>query len=222
MSFTIDATAYLTIPYGVAVLGGTDNRLLISDEKRGRHFQMPRSSAFKKRRTDDCLALDLARWNRDKLTEPGTLRSGTWVWTYGRPERTARVAYDLDLQDDSAAFLRLKYTCNERPCDYRIQMVTTRPHFGGVRWWFLCPLRPNGRPCGRRVRGVYLSGDYFGCRKCHDLTYRSTQEWDGRLAKLAKQPDAISNLLASGDYRDVFSAMNLMLKERERDEQRSS
>jgi hypothetical protein len=31
------------------------------------------------------------------------------------------------------------------------------------------------------VRKLYLRGQYFGCRHCHDLTYRSTQESDKRV-----------------------------------------
>jgi hypothetical protein len=42
----------------------------------------------------------------------------------------------------------------------------------------VCPLRVDGRSCGRRVGKLYLppAGGYFGCRHCHDLTYTSCQE----------------------------------------------
>ena len=39
----------------------------------------------------------------------------------------------------------------------------------------------NNVACGRRVRKLYLSGRYFGCRHCHNLTYRSRQESDSRV-----------------------------------------
>jgi hypothetical protein len=55
-----------------------------------------------------------------------------------------------------------------------------------VRWWFVCPLSRNGIACHRRVRKLYLSGRYFGCRHCHRLTYRSSQESDSRVYKLAR------------------------------------
>jgi hypothetical protein len=40
------------------------------------------------------------------------------------------------------------------------------------------PLIVNGRSCGRRVGKRYLppGARYFGCRRCHDLTYTSCQE----------------------------------------------
>ena len=65
--------------------------------------------------------------------------------------------------------------------DYSVELVTTLCHLGGKRWWFICPLTRNGIPCGHRVRKLYQRGRYFGCRHCHDLTYRSTQESDSRV-----------------------------------------
>ena len=35
--------------------------------------------------------------------------------------------------------------------------------------------------CGRRARKLYLVGRYFGCRRCHDLAYTSTQQSDLRV-----------------------------------------
>ncbi len=38
------------------------------------------------------------------------------------------------------------------------------------------PLVVNGRQCLRRVAKLYQDGRDFGCRRCHGLTYRSSQE----------------------------------------------
>ena len=72
-----------------------------------------------------------------------------------------------------------------------------RPHYGGLRWWFTCPLVVGGRSCTRRAGKLYLRGGYFGCRRCQDLTYRSCQEAhqaerSGRmLARLRARPGGI-------------------------------
>jgi hypothetical protein len=45
--------------------------------------------------------------------------------------------------------------------------------------WFICPLlKPNGTPCNRRCRILYLppGAKYFGCRECYNLTYDSCNE----------------------------------------------
>ena len=62
--------------------------------------------------------------------------------------------------------------------DYKVQLVTTTPNYGGLRWWFICPLvrRDGGPP--RRVAKLYLppGGTYFGSREGYGLTYTSCQE----------------------------------------------
>ncbi len=42
--------------------------------------------------------------------------------------------------------------------------------------------------CGRRVRKVYLRGEYFGCRHCHNLAYASSQESDSRVYAALRPP----------------------------------
>ena len=51
---------------------------------------------------------------------------------------------------------------------HRIQVTTTRPHYGGVRVWFVCG-------CGRRCGKLYLppDGDIYRCRRCYGLAYTS-------------------------------------------------
>jgi hypothetical protein len=60
------------------------------------------------------------------------------------------------------------------PVEQRIGLVTTTPHYGGIRWWFVCPIDHGGRPCGERVGKLYLpaGASLFGCRSCHNLAYR--------------------------------------------------
>jgi hypothetical protein len=39
--------------------------------------------------------------------------------------------------------------------DYKVKLVTTKPNYGGHRWWFICPIvrRDGGPP--RRVAKLY-------------------------------------------------------------------
>jgi hypothetical protein len=55
--------------------------------------------------------------------------------------------------------------------DYKIHLTTTQPHYGGKRWWFLCPVQG----CGRRVAVLYLA-HIFACRRCCNFTYASQNE----------------------------------------------
>jgi len=62
--------------------------------------------------------------------------------------------------------------------EYWLQLLTTPQHYGGVRWWFRCPLAVNDEPCARRVRKLYLppGEKFFGCTHCHQLTYESRRD----------------------------------------------
>ena len=72
--------------------------------------------------------------------------------------------------------------------DYKVRLETTRPNFGGLRWWFICPLvrRDGGPP--RRVAKLYLphGAKYFGSREGYGLTYTSCQE-SGKLRGLCRR-----------------------------------
>jgi hypothetical protein len=124
---------------------------------------------------------DLRRWNM--LVPVVTDRLGSFTWRRGEEkEPSSSVSYILTVGDGSGT-LRLLYRVGEPAVslDYPVRLVTTGCHLGGVRWWLICPLSSNGVACGRRVRKLYLRGRYFGCRDCHDLTYRSSQESDSRV-----------------------------------------
>ena len=81
-------------------------------------------------------------------------------------------------------YVKVNYTVTDRNTgvktdyDYKIMLTTTPCHFGGVRYWSICPLIRNGVYCGRRTGTPYLvsRGNYFGCRRCYDLSYESRNE----------------------------------------------
>lgn len=140
----------------------------------------------KKRTVESCDAIDTAALRRWKLLVPGVAgRTGTLHW--GRGEDRSSVAYVLTV-GRSAGVLRLAYGVGlpRVHLDYSVRLVTTPCHLGGVRWWLICPLVRDTVACGRRVRKLYRRGSYFGCRSCHGLAYRSSQQSDSRVYALAR------------------------------------
>lgn len=111
----------------------------------------------------------------------GGLCSSTLTWTR-RPSGTKNSIGILVNTEE--LYVRVNYTITNRWTDeksdyeYKISLTTTPCHFGGVRYWFICPLSRNGIYCGRRVGTLYLAsgGNYFGCRHCYDLSYESRNE----------------------------------------------
>ncbi len=144
----------------------------------------------KKDTVEGCRWLDTADLKKWKMLVPGTAnRLGSFRWG------AASVSYTLTVGADAGA-LRLIYRmpADSADTDYTVRLVTTPCHLGGARWWFLCPLTKDGIRCGRRVRKLYQRGRYFGCRTCHELTYRSRQESDVRVYALARAGvDAMPN-----------------------------
>lgn len=145
------------------------------------------SRGSKKGVAEHCYSIDtvsLKRWN---LLVPGTSdRAGAFEWRRGSAEKpSSSVSYRLTVWQ-TAGSLRLIYSIKSQNADfdYAIGLVTTPCHLGGARWWFTCPLSRNDVVCGHRVRKLYLQGKYFGCRRCHNLTYTSSQQSDSRVYAL--------------------------------------
>jgi hypothetical protein len=91
--------------------------------------------------------------------------------------------------------------------EYQVNLIASRPQFGGRRWWFACP----SPACERRVRHLYLpvGGDYFLCRHCHGLTYTSRQQ--------NRRPNALlRNAAAQAGCNPVEAARLLNKKVRDR------
>jgi hypothetical protein len=137
---------------------------------------------------------------REGILKGGVRQTGSWCWyrDASLKEQTAAISFVVNTLDQTGPWLRLSdtLTARQEQLDYRVGLTTTRPRFGGLRWWFVCPLVVNGRSCGRRVGKLYLPprGRYFGCRHCYDLTYTSCQEHDKRVDWLRKNPETLRRL----------------------------
>ena len=133
----------------------------------------------KKSTTENSLCLSMSALLGKKALVPRRWTSGSWGWTYEGEERShANIGYEASLSDHQDAWLRLHYTANGEAVDYKIRLTTTTPNYGGLRWWFICPLvRKDGLPASR-VAKLYLppGGRYFGSRLGYGLTYTSCQQ----------------------------------------------
>jgi hypothetical protein len=165
----------------------------------------------KKSVVESCYSIDTATLKRWKLLSPGTSYSaGSFEW--GREQNNgASVSYRLTVGQTTGT-LQLLYSMKSQNAelDYTVRLVTTACHLGGVRWWFICPLVKAGVACGRRVRKLYLCGKYFGCRHCHNLTYRSSQESDSRVYAMLR--NGINTDMFGGVHGMVVTQLGLALK----------
>ena len=109
-----------------------------------------------------------------QLKEMRLLADDAWrciTWVNNRSGNIASVWVTVNVTDEP--HIRLEYTVTrggiETEHDFNVSLTTTLCHYGGIRYWFVCPF------CSKRVGGIYRvpGGLYFACRKCQDLTYRS-------------------------------------------------
>ena len=107
---------------------------------------------------------------------PGRYVRHTLTWTRtATGERVASLGYEANLLDEAASWLQLTYTVTRWPDgtkesrNDRVALETTRPPFGGLRWWFRCPAT------GRLVAKLHLpnGGVRFASRRAYGLAYRS-------------------------------------------------
>lgn len=144
------------------------------------------------------------------LARSGRPVSGTLQWEDRLTGKKDEVGVSADIGEMS---MRLRYSCSSllggdpEHFDYEVRLERTPCHFGGYRYWFLCPVPRGNWPCGRRAGVLYLSGRYFGCRHCHNLTYSSRNEggrWrKDRLyqkAKLLKKAEELERKMTTTHY----------------------
>jgi hypothetical protein len=156
---------------------------------------MPRVPAGQERtKAEDCPSLDVSYLYRQGLLHVNRSFAVTCPASEGRS--IVRVAIAVDHDEIVLSF------GNTRQCI----PITWQPLYRAFRPWFRCS-RPgtDGKICRRRARKLYLRGDYFGCRACLDLVYRS-QSQNARLRAGIKAQRIRRQLGGSLDLLDLFPA----------------
>lgn len=125
----------------------------------------------RKTAVEQCLCLSVRRLRLGGFLESN--RTGEIVWNNGAGEVSGKAEIKMIKRQSG---LRLSVRMGDR--EQFIDLVHTPCNYGGIRYWFLCPVSVDGVYCGGRSAKLYLppGGKYFGCRKCYDLSYLSMQE----------------------------------------------
>lgn len=142
---------------------------------------MGRWSYSSKTEADGLLKVDIYWLKKNGYLHPYGWKSGGVQWTSGWSGQKSSISIEVNsVLGSPDKYLRLYYQTGsgeeKKSIDYKVPLATTPCNYGGARYWFICPLSIGGKYCGRRVGTLYKTGDYFGCRYCHDLTYDSRKE----------------------------------------------
>ena len=125
---------------------------------------------------ESALRLDIDAIRRWGVIRPGAHLVGEMTFDFYDDKLC--INFESRAEDPSESWLRLQYAINDYwtgepyQIDDKIYLAHSRPTFGGLRWWFVCP-RLN-----RRVRKLYLplGGRYFRSRVAYRLAYASQRE----------------------------------------------
>jgi hypothetical protein len=146
--------------------------------------------ANKKCTVEECLSLNVFRLHQQNLLCPGP---GSLTWNrVSTGENRGSVGYSIQAEKGNHLVMTLHFTRTIREAKEVVQepilLIPTRPHFGGIRYWFQCPLVISGRPCGRKSGKLHLppGQKFFGFRHCYGLTYASRQEHNKRMDVFAR------------------------------------
>jgi hypothetical protein len=146
---------------------------------------MGRYYSSKKEEADDLKKIETWWLRKHGYLVPDLVsKHGGIEWKYGNSGTSHNISISTCTATGNgwSPHLRLMYTQTDRNTeekkefDYKFSLVSTPCRFGGLRWWFICPLSKNGVYCGKRVGVVYKSGDHFGCRHCYELSYESRNQ----------------------------------------------
>ncbi|WP_282608418.1 hypothetical protein [Pelagibius sp. Alg239-R121] len=98
------------------------------------------------------------------------------------------IAFEAHMYGEGNSKIYLRYGLNGQSMMDIVLLDSTPCHYGGVRWWFICP------DSGERAGKLFLAGSppYFASRKAHNLTYRSCQD-SGKISPIMKLFMSISD-----------------------------
>lgn len=125
---------------------------------------------------ESALKLDIDAMIRARIILPGAHVGGEMKFQFYDDELC--VQFKALAVNPWNSWIRLRYvisdywTGEQHEINDTVYLATSRPHYGGQRWWFVCPSE------NRRVRKLYLplGGRGFRSRHFYRLAYASQRE----------------------------------------------
>jgi len=181
---------------------------------------MGRWSQSERKTVEECKSISI-KWLSQHDYFCG-FKSGGIEWKNGLSKATDSIGIQvsIDERNTDKNYIRIYYTQTDyftkekKEYDYQIPITTTSCNYGGVRYWFCCPLTVNDKFCGKRVGVIYLPplGKYFGCRTCYNLTYKSCKEHDKRVDAIIKNPFLFNKYMNSNNCSKNILALKASFK----------
>ena len=117
----------------------------------------------------------LLRISIEDLRSKGLLHPGANEAILEWPQKACRIKVVTNMEADGWGLMNLMYTIveNGQRYDVQVQIEPTACNYGGMRQWFRCCTCYSGTDPAILSSVLYFDGQFFCCRKCCNITYRS-------------------------------------------------
>jgi hypothetical protein len=138
------------------------------------------------------LILDIKKLVAMGARVPGAYRRGSLTWQCDGSE----FEYELELRQDGTGSLFLRCVGPGQQFCHWVSLCSTVPHYGGRRWWFICPIKKI------RVAKLYLppGATTFASRQAYSLTYRSCQR-PFRIERVRRRTERLARQTAQNEAK---------------------
>ena len=113
--------------------------------------------------------------------------------------------YESELRRDGTGSLFLRCVGAGQQFCHWVSLCSTVPHYGGRRWWFICPVKKI------RVAKLYLppGATTFASRQVYSLTYRSCQR-PFRVERVRRRTERLARQMAQNEarFRELMKRAN--------------
>ena len=132
-----------------------------------------------KLKAEQSLPLDVRRMHRADVLREGYV--GAWQWTNNDTgERVGSIGFTVE-----PCAVVLRYSVDGDARKQFVRLERARCNFGGLRPWFICPIR------GERVAVLYMRAGRFACRDCQRIAYLcQSEDFIGRVWRKQRKAEA--------------------------------
>jgi hypothetical protein len=151
----------------------------------------------RKTTVEESLILDIKDLVAKGALVPGAYHRGSLAWQCDGSE----FEYESELRQDGTGSLFLRRVGPDQQFCHWVSLCSTVPHYGGRRWWFICPVKKI------RVAKLYLppGATTFASRQAYGLTYRSCQR-PFRIERVRRRTERLARQMTSeAEFRALLN-----------------
>jgi len=149
---------------------------------------------------DECKTVSISFLKQHGYLNQDQRKTGTITWSRGEGA-SKRITGSISMEVNTLAetpYIELDYKSNDRPINYRLNLVFIPSNIGkGVVWFFICP------NTGKRCRKLYLAEGYFLHREAFKGCCYEKQTYSHKNRQLHRQFECVFG--TDKAYEQIYS-----------------